>query len=67
MRFYEDLTKIIFQLSLNTHLISSSDCENPFEASRQGASKKYPQLVYRWRNKQNSIFHEIIIITSLLL
>ena len=23
--FYEDLTKIIFQLSLNTHLISSSD------------------------------------------
>ena len=23
--FYEDLTKIIFQLSSNTHLISSSD------------------------------------------
>ena len=24
--FYEDLTKIIFELSSNTHLISSADC-----------------------------------------
>ena len=27
--FYEDLTKIIFQLSSNTHLISSSAKSNP--------------------------------------
>ena len=26
--FYEDLTKIIFQLSSNTHLISSSELPN---------------------------------------
>ena len=26
--FYEDLTKIIYQLSSNTHLISSSACGN---------------------------------------
>ena len=24
--FYEDLTKVIFQFSSNTHLISSSEC-----------------------------------------
>ena len=27
--FYEDLTKIIFELSLNTHLISSAECHKP--------------------------------------
>ena len=26
--FYEDLTKIIFELSSNTHLISSAECLN---------------------------------------
>ena len=26
--FYEDLTKIIFELSSNMHLISSAACEN---------------------------------------
>ena len=26
--FYEDLTKIIFELSSNTHLISSADLKN---------------------------------------
>ena len=26
--FYEDLTKIIFELSSNTHLVSSAECFN---------------------------------------
>ena len=29
--FYDDLTKIIFQLSSNTHLISSSDSRDSIE------------------------------------
>ena len=27
--FYEDLTNTIFELSSNTHLISSAECDHP--------------------------------------
>ena len=32
--FYEDLTKIIFELSSNTHLISSADVRNDYETEK---------------------------------
>ena len=32
--FYEDLTKIIFQLSSNTHLISSAQLSNTVKQSK---------------------------------
>ena len=37
--FYEDLTKIIFQLSLYSHLISSSE-NNHMESNRECHNKK---------------------------
>ena len=37
--FYEDLTKIIFQLSSNTHLISSSDDYNLCSSELELGSK----------------------------
>ena len=32
--FYEDLTKIIVELSSNTHLISSAECQNNLPTSK---------------------------------
>ena len=52
--FYEDLTKIIFQLSSNMHIISSN-CRTTqikiFYDKRQelGLDSAYPQNCFEWR------------------
>ena len=44
--FYEDLTKIIFQLSSNTHLISSSDEEQRATIAHLRASRYSHQNIF---------------------
>ena len=57
--FYEDLTKIIFEISSNKHLISSAEissysyfCSKQTEDYRSESPDKYTQSVFKSRNKK---------------
>ena len=62
--FYEDLTKIIFQLSSNTHLISSSELPNAHNVDIQSKDISIRHLT---RKLANWIYTQFLLYTVLLL
>ena len=55
--FYEDLTKIIFELSSNTHLISSADISM---IGCHGLSVMHSLLEFFWKSCKNKMHTKLI-------